>query len=125
MRKNLSYSAYYKLGFFWKTIFSEKHETPRKIMCFEPYSSTSSTLALIFDFPPVGSMRSLLQTRQFTLEDAFPNVICSFLHFGHLTFINFDVGSLINSMVSHEFYFFCSPSFFLHALLVAVLALVP
>ena len=33
------------------------------------------------------------QTKHFTLVALFPNVICSFLHFGHLIFMNLLDGS--------------------------------
>ena len=58
------------------------------------YSNASSNLAFILVFPPVGSAMVLLHTRQFTNVVAFPKIICSFLHFGHLILMNRDVGSL-------------------------------
>jgi len=62
------------------------------------YSRTSNILDFIFAFPPIGSANTLPQTRHFIVEDDFPNIICSFLHLGHLTLINFDFGSLISTM---------------------------
>ena len=59
------------------------------------YPKTSRILDLIFDFPPVGSAKGLLQTKHSTNVETFPNIICSFLHLGHLTLINFDVGSIL------------------------------
>src|SRR3989338_11715510 len=62
---------------------------------FQDYSNTSRTLALTLLFPPVGSARIFPQTRQSTLVAVFPNVICSFLHLGHLILMNLLVGSRI------------------------------
>jgi len=53
---------------------------------------------LTFALPPVGSASILSHTKHFTVELAFPNIICSFLHFGHLTFTNLLTGSFIPSM---------------------------
>ena len=64
------------------------------------HSNTSRTLALIFAFPPVGSANSLPQTKHFTLELAFPKMICSFLHLGHLTLTNLLVGFVLKRMTS-------------------------
>src|SRR3989338_8393757 len=61
-------------------------------------SSTSRTLALSFDLPPVGSARGLLQTRQATWLEILPKITCSFLHLGQRTLTNFEVGSLIFTM---------------------------
>lgn len=44
--------------------------------------------ALIFAFPPDGSVRVESQIKHFTVEDAFPNTTCSFWHFEHLTLTN-------------------------------------
>jgi hypothetical protein len=46
-------------------------------------------------FPPVGDARGLLQTRQSTNVAVFPNMICSFLHLGHLILMNLLVDSLL------------------------------
>lgn len=46
------------------------------------------TFALIFAFPPLGSAKMESQIKHFIIEEAFPNIICSFLHFEHLTFTN-------------------------------------
>ena len=48
----------------------------------------SSTLALIFAFPLAGRARIPSHPRHFTFVDAFPNMICEFLHFEHFTLIN-------------------------------------
>lgn len=49
----------------------------------------------MFDLPPDGVANTLLHTRHFTSVEAFPKIICSFLQFAHLTFMNFDVFSLL------------------------------
>src|SRR3990172_13095672 len=67
----------------WKRVF---------IQAF--YSSTSRILAFILDFPPLDSPIVFWQTRQLIFVEDFPNNICSFLHLGHLTLMNFDDGSL-------------------------------
>ena len=59
------------------------------------YSKTSRILALTLLFPPVGSASILPQTKHVTLEDAFPNITCSFLHLGHLILMNLLVCSLV------------------------------
>jgi len=61
------------------------------------YSRTSRILALIFDFPPLGIAKFVLQTKQFILVDDFPNIICSFLHLLHRTLINLLDGFFIVS----------------------------
>ena len=62
------------------------------------YSNTSKILAFILLLPLVGSANLLPHTRQATLEDALPNIICSFLHLGHLILTNLLVCSLIFTM---------------------------
>lgn len=42
----------------------------------------------MFAFPPVGSARTLSQTRHLTTVAHLLNIICSFLHFSHLTLRN-------------------------------------
>ena len=54
------------------------------------YSSTSSIRPFIFVLPPVGDAKTFPQTRQFMFVAVLPKIICSFLHFGHLVFTNFD-----------------------------------
>src|SRR3989338_1379707 len=66
---------------------------------FRIYSSTSRILALILLLPPVGSASILPQTKHATLVAVFPNVICSFLHFGHLILMNLLVDSLRFAML--------------------------
>ena len=46
-------------------------------------------------FPPLDLVSCLPHTKHDTSELAFPNVICSFLHFGQRTFKNFDLVSLL------------------------------
>src|SRR3990172_7689361 len=70
------------------------------------YSNTSRILALTFILPPVGSAITLPQTRQFISLAAFPKTICSFLHFGHLTFMNLEVGSLVNDIMISSYGFY-------------------
>ena len=61
------------------------------------------------DFPPVGSTSSFEQTKHLTLLELFPNVICSFLHFGHLILINLLLDSLNNSaIIFHLYIVICS-----------------
>ena len=59
-------------------------------LLYNIYPKTSRILDLILDFPPVGSAKGLLQTKHLTVVETFPKMICSFLHLGHLTLINFD-----------------------------------
>jgi len=59
------------------------------------YSKTSNIRAFTEVFPPVGSASTLPHTKHFTSIAALPKIICSFLHLGHLTFMNFEVGSAI------------------------------
>ena len=52
--------------------------------------------------------------RHFTCVDAFPNIICSFLHFGHLIFMNFDfVSSSMFFIFSSRCFYFISSFFVL------------
>ena len=44
--------------------------------------------ALIFALPPDGSVRIESQIKHFTIEDAFPNITCSFWHLLQRTLTN-------------------------------------
>src|SRR3989338_740480 len=77
-----------QVAFFWKSLFFQEHFRMN-------YSRTSRILAFTLLFPPVGSARALPHTRQSTLVAVFPNIICSFLHLGHLILMNLLVDSLI------------------------------
>ena len=73
-----------------------------RILFGQVYSKTSKILALTLLFPPVGSANILPHTKQVIFEDAFPNIICSFLHLGHLILTNLLVGSLILTIKHHH-----------------------
>lgn len=60
---------------------------------FVSYSSISRTRARTLLFPPVGSANDFPHTRQSMGVLALPNMICSFLHFGHLILMNFELVS--------------------------------
>src|SRR3989338_10753632 len=85
-----SYSTKDKFAFFRKSFFFEK-----KIS----HSSTSKILALILLLPPVGSAITFSHTRHFIMVLVFPNIICSFLHLGHLIFMNLLLVSLVFSIL--------------------------
>src|SRR3989338_1071908 len=88
------------------------------------YSRTSRTLALILDFPPVGEESVFSQTRHFIPVEDFPNITCSFLHLGHLTFMNLLDGSVI-IVTSCELNFLCPYAFCLYVHLAAFFAFKP
>jgi hypothetical protein len=46
------------------------------------------TFALILAFPPEGSIKTESQIKHFTIEDALPNITCSFWHLLQRTFTN-------------------------------------
>ena len=46
--------------------------------------------------PPLGSASVFWHTRHITLDDDFPNIVCSFLHLGHLILTNLLVGSFVD-----------------------------
>lgn len=54
------------------------------------YFKTSSTLALIFAFPPEGKAIIPSHSEHLTFVAAFPNIICEFLHLEHFTLTNFE-----------------------------------
>lgn len=65
---------------------------------------TPMILAAISTFPPVGLARTSSQTRHLTSVAALLKIICSFLHWRHLTFTNFDLGVInISSPLNFKF----------------------